>query len=142
MIEGTLQPDVICRSVKRRRIDETCLQVLHQHRLHEGRKREWRCLHRRMPCGICQQNGCFGRTIYPDRVSGTKVLDRPESSPRCLFRIDALLEMAENGKANALALSNRCEEHVRAYQANLDEVCTLILLFADFFYDDLGRPSI
>ena len=48
----------------------------------------------------------------------------------------------EDGKANALALSNRREEHIRADKANLNEVCTLFLLFSDFFDDDLGRPSV
>ena len=66
------------------------------------------------------------------------MLNRPKSGLRCLCGIDALLEMAEDGKANALALSNRREEHFRADQANLDEICTLFLLFADFSDDALG----
>jgi hypothetical protein len=137
-----LQPGSVRRIIKSRRFDETLLQALHQHLLQDSRQPDrWR-LHRRVLRGICKQDRFYCRTPYPNRASGTEMLDRPESRQRCLCGIDSLLQVTEDRKADTLPFCDRREEHVRANQANLDEVGALILLLANFVGDPIGRPGI
>ena len=50
--------------------------------------------------------------------------------------------MTENRKSNTLSLCDRREEHLRADQADLDEIGTPILLLANFVGDPIGGPNI
>src|SRR5271163_574311 len=70
------------------------------------------------------------------------MLDRPESRPRSLCRIDSLLQVAEDRKAKTLPFCDRREEDIRADQANLNEVGALILLVANFVGGPIDRPGI
>ena len=94
-------------------------------------------------CCAASASSTASSVEHPIQIeSPAKMLDRPESRPRCLCGVHALLQMTEDRKSNTLTLCARREEHVRANQPNLDEVGSLILLLANFFRDSIGRPGI
>jgi hypothetical protein len=65
--------------------------------------------------GICKQDRFFCRTPNPNRASGTKVLDRPESRPRRLCGIDTFLQVTEDRKADTLPNSHNDPTHVAVW---------------------------